>query len=95
MLGSASAYLHMHTGTWAVLPMPGDCIRVLVLRPAGSQAAEHGTLKLIIGGSDSHSPSVCLLLRVLWTLVEVARFGTHVGLGPRSPVGKLGHRGIT
>jgi hypothetical protein len=21
----ASAYLHMHTGTWAV-PMPGDCI---------------------------------------------------------------------
>jgi hypothetical protein len=56
----------------------------------GSQAAEHGTLKLIIGGSDSHSPSVCLLLRVLWTsLVEVARFG--VGLEATvCSVGKLG-----
>jgi hypothetical protein len=88
-----------HTGTWAVLPMPGDCIRCWVTETSRQPTAEHGTLKLIIGGSDSHSPSVWLAVACLvdfWPLVEVARFGTHVGLEATvCSVGKLGLGGIT
>jgi hypothetical protein len=67
-----------------------------VTETTSSQAAEHGTLKLIIGGSDSHSPCVacCCVSCGLLALVEVARFGTHVGLEAWFRW-KLGPGGIT
>jgi hypothetical protein len=69
-----------------------------VTETSGSQAAEHGTLKLIIGGSDSHSPSVWLAVACLvdfWPLVEVARFEHMLARGHGLFRWKVGAMGVS